>query len=81
MFRGIRPLVMLASLFAFTSSTARAADWASPLPVVFASQSGQHGFKVLPKSFEAASGLKILRCRWGRLGAADGQYPRNAGDL
>jgi len=57
MFRGFRPLVMLASFFAIASATARAADWASPRPVVFASQSGHHGFKVLPKSFEAASGV------------------------
>ncbi len=56
MFRGFRPLVMLAS-FAITLAMARGADWGDPRPVLIASQSGQHGFKVLPKSFEAATGV------------------------
>ena len=54
----IRPLLMLVTLFALSPVIVRADDWAEPRPVVYASQSGWHGFKVLPiKSSETASGV------------------------
>ena len=57
MLRQITPLSLLVAFLVFTPTTATADDWAEPSPRVFASRSGAHGFKVLPKSFETSSGV------------------------
>ena len=57
MSRQIAPLLPLTAFLVFSSATATADDWAEPVPRVFASQAGAHGFKVLPTSIETSAGV------------------------